>query len=297
MMLDLHTTVADWYARHARDLPWRRPGTTPWGVLVSEVMSQQTPVARVAPVWEQWMARWPRPGDLAAATPADVLRAWHRLGYPRRALRLRECAVAVVERFAGEVPATEEELLTLPGVGGYTAAAVASFAHGRRALVLDTNVRRVLARVAAGRALPPPGLTVAERAHAAGLLPEDPGLAVRWNEGVMELGALVCTARSPRCAQCPLADRCRWRLAGAPPDVDAARRRTQSWHGSDRQARGRLMARLRELPEGAALGEAELLAPLRADAADPDQPARALAALVADGLVSRTGPGTYALPT
>lgn len=296
-MLDLHMTVADWYARHARDLPWRRPGTTPWGVLVSEVMSQQTPVARVAPVWEQWMERWPRPADLAAATPADVLRAWHRLGYPRRALRLRECAVAVVERFAGEVPATQEELLTLPGVGGYTAAAVASFAHGRRALVLDTNVRRVLARVAAGRALPPPGLTVAERAHAAGLLPEDPGLAVRWNEGVMELGALVCTARSPRCAQCPLADRCRWRLAGAPPDVDAARRRTQSWHGSDRQARGRLMARLRELPEGAALGEAELLAPLRVDAADPDQPARALAALVADGLVSRTGPGTYALPT
>lgn len=296
-MLDLHPTVAAWYARHARALPWRREGTTPWGVLVSEVMSQQTPVARVAPAWEQWMERWPRPADLAAAAPADVLRAWQRLGYPRRALRLRECAAAVVERFGGAVPATEEELLTLPGVGAYTAAAVVSFAHGRRALVLDTNVRRVLARVSQGRALPPPGLTVAERAHAARLLPADPVLAVRWNEGVMELGALVCTARSPRCTQCPLADRCRWRLAGAPPDADAARRRKQAWQGSDRQVRGRLMARLRELPEGATVAGADLLALLPGSATDPEQPGRALAGLLADGLVSEPVPGAYALPT
>ena len=294
-MHDLHTTVAAWYAHHARDLPWRRPGTTPWGVLVSEVMSQQTPVARVAPVWEQWMERWPRPADLAAASPADVLRAWHGLGYPRRALRLRECAAAVADRFAGQVPASEEDLRSLPGVGDYTAAAVAAFAHGRRALVLDTNVRRVLARVSEGRALPPPGLTVAERAHAAGLLPADPALAVRWNEGVMELGALVCTARSPRCAQCPLADRCRWRLAGSPPDADAPRRRTQAWHGTDRQARGRLMARLRAVPDGADLAEEELLAGLAA--ADPQQPRRALAGLLADGLVGQPAPGRYALPS
>src|SRR5690606_9451340 len=144
-----HATVATWYAAHARDLPWRRAGTTPWGVLVSEVMSQQTPVARVVPVWQEWMTRWPRPADLAAAAPADVLRAWQGLGYPRRALRLRECAAEVVARFGGTVPAAEEELLALPGVGSYTAAAVASFAHGRRALVLDTNVRRVLGRVVA----------------------------------------------------------------------------------------------------------------------------------------------------
>ncbi len=295
LLTDLHATVVAWYARHARDLPWRRPGTTPWGVLVSEVMSQQTPVARVAPVWEEWMARWPRPEDLAAAAPAQVLRAWQGLGYPRRALRLRECAVAVVERFGGAVPAEEEELLALPGIGSYTAAAVAAFAHGRRALVLDTNVRRVLGRVADGRALPPPGMTVAERRRASALLPQDAALSVRWNEGVMELGALVCTARTPRCSTCPLADRCRWRLAGAPPDQDAARRRTQAWHGTDRQARGRIMAVLRALPDGATVPEEELLAPLRERAGDP-QPQRALASLVADGLVAEPAPGRYALP-
>jgi len=294
---DLHTTVISWYAVQARDLPWRRPGTTPWGVLVSEVMSQQTPVSRVAPVWEQWMARWPRPHDLAAAAPADVLRAWQRLGYPRRALRLRECAAAVVERFAGAVPMTEEELRTLPGVGEYTAAAVASFAHGRRALVLDTNVRRVLGRVVEGRALPPPCLTVAERRRAAALLPQDAALSVRWNEGVMELGAQVCTARAPRCDACPVADRCRWRLAGAPADPDAHRRRGQPWHGTDRQARGRIMARLRALPDGASLAEDELLAPLRTASTDPGQPERALASLLVDGLVAEPVAGRYALPT
>ncbi|WP_324649481.1 A/G-specific adenine glycosylase [Georgenia sp. H159] len=291
---DLHATVAAWYTVNARDLPWRRPGTTAWGVLVSEVMSQQTPVARVAPVWEAWMSRWPRPEDLAGASPADVLRAWQRLGYPRRALRLRECAAAVVERFGGAVPTTEEELVSLPGVGAYTAAAVASFAHRRRALVLDTNVRRVLGRVAEGRALPPPGLTVAERARAAELLPAEPALSVRWNEGLMELGALVCTARSPRCDACPLADRCRWLLAGSPPDEHSARRRTQRWHGTDRQARGRVMARLRELPDDGDLAQEELLAPL--GMADPEQPRRALASLLADGLVAERGPGRYGLP-
>ncbi|WP_454086081.1 A/G-specific adenine glycosylase [Georgenia sp. Marseille-Q6866] len=294
MLTDLHATVAGWYAAHARDLPWRRPGTTPWGVLVSEVMSQQTPVARVAPAWEAWMARWPEPADLAAAAPADVLRAWDRLGYPRRALRLRECAEQVVARFGGVVPRTEEELLSLPGVGGYTAAAVVSFAHGGRALVLDTNVRRVLGRVVAGRALPPPGLTTGERAGAAELLPADATASVRWNEGVMELGALVCTARSPRCPACPLADRCRWRRAGAPPATQAPRR--QAWHGTDRQARGRVMARLRALPDGATLGTEELLLPLRDGAEDPAQADRALASLLADGLVAEPSPGRWALP-
>ncbi len=294
MLPDLHATVADWYAVHARDLPWRRPGTTPWGVLVSEVMSQQTPVARVAPAWEAWMARWPGTADLAAAAPADVLRAWDRLGYPRRALRLRECAEQIVERFGGAVPRSEEELLTLPGVGGYTAAAVVSFAHGGRALVLDTNVRRVLGRVVAGRALPPPGLTVGERAGAAELLPAEAAASVRWNEGVMELGALVCTARSPRCAACPLAERCRWRRAGSPPAVAAPRR--QAWHGTGRQVRGRVMARLRELPDGTTLGTEELLGPLREGATDPAQAGRALASLLTDGLVAQPSPGRWALP-
>ena len=292
----LHDSVLRWYTEHARDLPWRRPGTTPWGVLVSEVMAQQTPVSRVAPVWLAWLTRWPRPADLADATPADVLRAWHRLGYPRRALRLQECARQIVREHDGRVPGREEELRELPGIGTYTAAAVAAFAHQHRTVVLDTNVRRVLARVVAGTALPPPTPTAGERAAAEDVLPGDPVRSVRWNEGVMELGALVCTARSPRCGVCPLSRVCRWRAAGYPADEDLPRRRSQAWHGTDRQARGRIMAQLRELPDGATRTADELLAPLRASAIDPAQPARALRSLLADGLAQEPSPGRYALP-
>src|SRR3954471_21891162 len=138
--------VERWYADNARDLPWRRPDVSPWAVLVSEVMLQQTPAARVIPAWQEWMQRWPTPADLAAQPAGEAVRAWGRLGYPRRALRLHAAAAAIVERFGGEVPESRAELLTLPGVGDYTAAAVASFAFGRREVVLDTNVRRVLAR-------------------------------------------------------------------------------------------------------------------------------------------------------
>ena len=133
-----------WYARHARDLPWRRTGTSPWAVLVSEFMLQQTPVARVLPVYQAWLARWPGPADLAAATPADAVRTWGKLGYPRRALRLRECAVVVTERHGGRVPDEVDDLLALPGVGAYTARAVAAFAFGQRQPVVDTNVRRLV---------------------------------------------------------------------------------------------------------------------------------------------------------
>ncbi len=292
----LHDAVLGWYAEHARDLPWRRPGTTPWGVLVSEVMAQQTPVARVAPVWHDWLARWPAPAHLARAEPAEVLRVWDRLGYPRRALRLRECAQQIVRDHGGQVPTGEDELRALPGVGAYTAAAVAAFAHRRRTVVLDTNVRRVLARVVAGEVLPPPAPTARERQTAEGVLPADPARSVRWNEGVMELGALVCTARSPRCDQCPVSGTCRWRRAGYPADEHLTRRRSQAWQGTDRQARGRIMRRLRELPDGAALPAEELLAPVREQAADPAQPDRALRSLLADGLAHEPSPGRYALP-
>src|SRR5690606_7452204 len=135
-----------WFDHAARDLPWRRPECSPWGVLVSEIMLQQTPVVRVLPAWMSWMERWPTPAHLAAASQADAVRAWDRLGYPRRAKRLWECAGEIVRRHGGEVPDDEEELLALPGIGAYTAAAVRSFAFGRRAVVLDTNVRRVIAR-------------------------------------------------------------------------------------------------------------------------------------------------------
>jgi A/G-specific adenine glycosylase len=237
--------LLDWFDANARDLPWRSTGRTAWGVLVSEVMLQQTPVGRVEPVWRRWLDRWPTPGDLAAASPAEVLRAWDRLGYPRRALRLLDCARVITAEHGGQVPEDELALRALPGVGAYTAAAVRSFAFGRRAVVLDTNVRRVLARAVGGTALPPPSQTVAERRLAASLLPEPEATAARWSLAVMELGALVCTARAPGCDRCPLVTDCAWLAAGSPPDEHAARRRAQPWAGTDRQVRGRVLAALR----------------------------------------------------
>lgn len=288
--------VVAWFDAHARDLPWRAPDRTPWGVLVSEVMLQQTPVVRVEPAWRAWMTRWPTPADLASASTADVLRAWDRLGYPRRALRLQECARALVERHGGEVPDDEAALLALPGIGAYTAAAVRAFAFGRRSVVLDTNVRRVIARVGAGVALPAPAQTVAELRLAETFVPDDDASAARWAAASMELGALVCTARSPRCDACPVAGRCAWRASGRPVDEHAGRRRTQAWAGTDRQVRGRVMALLRD-----AIG------PVPQDAVDavwPDavQRERCVDALVADGLIVRVpgrdddAPSTYRLP-
>lgn len=291
--MDLHEPLLRWYDDHARDLPWRAPGTTPWAVLLSEVMSQQTPVARVEPAWRAWLARWPDPAALAAASTADVLRAWDRLGYPRRALRLHECARVLVERHGGQVPDDEAALLALPGVGTYTAAAVLAFAFGKRAVVLDTNVRRVLARAVGGAALPPPSQTRAEEQRAAAALPADPATSARWNVAVMELGALVCTARAPRCDACPVRDRCAWLAAGRPADTHAGRRRTQAWHGTDRQARGRVLALLRSLPAPATHGQ--VLAAATLPDAPPEQPGRVVASLLADGLVAEVGAG-YALP-
>jgi A/G-specific adenine glycosylase len=285
---ELHEPVLAWYATHARDLPWRAPGASPWAVLVSEVMLQQTPVVRVEPVYREWLARWPTPGALAADPPGEAVRAWGRLGYPRRALRLHAAATEIVARHDGELPATYGDLLALPGVGGYTAAAVMSFAYGGRHAVLDTNVRRVLARAVSGRAEPAPSLTAAEQRLAESLLPAEPPVAARWGVAVMELGALVCTARAPACDRCPLAARCAWLGAGRPAH-DGPPRRRQVFEGTDRQARGRLMAVLRE-----ASGP---VPPARLDAAwpEPVQRDRALAGLLADGLVDEVA-GGYALP-
>ncbi|GAA4724918.1 hypothetical protein GCM10023216_13860 [Isoptericola chiayiensis] len=281
--------VTAWYGHAARDLPWRRPDCTPWGVLVSEVMLQQTPVVRVEPVWREWTARWPRPADLAAAPTSDVLRAWGRLGYPRRALRLADCARALVERHDGQVPADEEHLRALPGVGEYTAAAVRAFAFGRRSVVVDTNVRRVQARAVTGVALPAPSYTAAERALAVSLTPSGDADAARWAAASMELGALVCTARVPRCGVCPVRDRCAWRAAGFPPDEHAARRRTQAWHGTDRQVRGRVMAALRS-------ADGPVPRALLADAGPEAQLDRCLAGLIEDGLAETDEAGRYLLP-
>ena len=288
-MSDLHEPVLAWYDRHARDLPWRSPSASAWSVMVSEFMLQQTPVARVLPVHEAWLARWPTPGELAAEAPGEAVRAWGRLGYPRRALRLHAAAAAVVERHGGQVPSSYDDLRALPGIGDYTAAAIATFAYGRRHVVLDTNVRRVLARVATGVELPAASVTKGERTLAAELLPEDEPTAATWSVAVMELGALVCTATRPQCEACPVARLCAWRRAGHPA-YDGPPRKVQTWAGTDRQCRGRLLAVLRD--SDAAVHRSAL----EAVWADATQRERCLAGLIRDGLVARSGPDTYALP-
>lgn len=285
----LHQRVLDWYATQARDLPWRRPDAGGWAVLVSEVMLQQTPVARVLPVYEEWMRRWPTPGALAVEAPGEAVRMWGRLGYPRRALRLHAAATTIEARYDGQVPDDLDQLLALPGIGDYTAAAVAAFAYRRRHVVMDTNVRRVLARAVSGVEFPAKHVTAAERLLAAELLPDDPETAAGWSVGVMELGALVCTAAAPRCAACALADQCRWRLAGYPA-YDGPPRRGQTYAGTDRQCRGRILQLLRD-SEG----------PVSRDAVagvwdDAVQRERALASLLDDGLVVAGAEGSWRLP-
>jgi A/G-specific adenine glycosylase len=282
-------TIVEWYATAARDLPWRRPGVDPWAVLVSEIMLQQTPVARVEPVWRDWLARWPTPAALAAATPADVIRAWGKLGYPRRALRLREAAAVVVERHGGVVPEDVTALEALPGVGTYTARAVACFGYGTRQAVVDTNVRRVVARLVHGRA-EAGNARVSDLDDIAALAPMDGERAVRFSVAVMELGALVCVAGTPRCGACPVRDRCAWQLAGR-PEHDGPPRRVQKFAGTDRQVRGRLLDVLR-----AASAPVEASA-LEAAWADAVQRSRCLDSLLTDGLIEQTAGGRFRLPS
>ncbi|PVG82475.1 adenine glycosylase [Nocardioides gansuensis] len=288
-MSELHAPILDWYAAHARDLPWRHPDASPWSVLVSEVMLQQTPVSRVLPAHDAWLQRWPTPAALAADAPGDAVRMWGRLGYPRRALRLHAAALAMTERHGGEVPSTYDELRALPGIGDYTASAVLSFAFGQARPVLDTNVRRVHWRTLRGAEFPPDAVRAHERRDAAYLLPDDDATAATWSVAVMELGALVCTARDPRCGACPVAELCAWRAEGHPPH-DGPPRRGQAWAGTDRQCRGRLMAVVREADGAVHLSR------LEAVWADDAQRDRCLAGLVADGLLVPAGPTAYALP-
>jgi A/G-specific adenine glycosylase len=279
-------SVTRWYAGHARDLPWRQAGTGAWAVLVSEFMLQQTPVGRVLPAWETWLRRWPTPAGLAGEPAGEAVRAWGRLGYPRRALRLHAAATAIVERHDGEVPSAYDDLRRLPGVGDYTAAAVASFAFGAAVPVLDTNVRRVYRRVFDGTDEMPSAPTVSERAAAATRLPAHGAPA--YSVAVMELGALVCTARAPACGRCPVAGNCAWLAAGRP--AAAARRPVQRYEGTDRQARGRLLAVLRERSEPVPLRD------LDGVWNDAPQRARALDGLVADGLVEPLDGDLFQLP-
>ncbi len=272
-----------WYAAHARDLPWRREGFSAWGVLVSEFMLQQTPVNRVIPHLEAWLTRWPTPSALAAEPPAEALTQWANLGYPRRALWLHRAAVEIRDRFGGVVPSGVDDLLSLTGIGDYTARAVAVFAYGQRLPVVDINTRRVIARSQHGRSQPGPAAR-RDLADMDALLPHDDAEAAAFNAATMELGALTCTASNPRCEACPIAEQCRW-LALGRPDTGDSRRRQAAYEGSDRQARGAVLRALRHAPHNSVP-----LDDVVPDWPDAAQRERAIATLIADGLAQLSGP-------
>lgn len=282
--------VIAWFEENARDLPWRATDYPAWGIMVSEIMLQQTPVVRVIPRLALWLERWPTPADLAASPVGDAVRAWDRLGYPRRAMNLHAAAVAITERHGGVVPESVPELLALPGVGDYTARAVAAFAYGHRHPVVDVNVRRVLARAVAGEGEPGPASAKRDLPAMEAQLPEDPVQARLANAGIMELGATVCTARAPRCEVCPLRDSCAWRAAGYPAFTGARSPVQKKFEGSDRQVRGKILAELRASDIPVTAAEIGLVW------ADVAQRERSLASLIADGLVQETADGTYELP-
>jgi A/G-specific adenine glycosylase len=275
--------ISAWFKKNKRDLPWRK--TDSWGILVSEFMLQQTPVNRVLPVYNQWMERWPTAAHLAKATPAEVITAWGRLGYPRRALRLHECAKVISKEHKGKIPTTEVELRKLPGVGEYTAAAMVAFAFSGRSLVLDINIRRLFTRLFDGAESPTTSATKEEKVRYEELIPKkDPHT---WAAATMELGALVCTSQSPKCAVCPVADKCLWRSLDYPKS-DLVKRR-QSWHGTDRQCRGAVVQALRE---NEVLTKAQI-----AQLWDvPSQLEKALLTLLDDGLIEARGKSKYSLP-
>lgn len=310
----LASILNEWFTTHGRDIAWRHPGTSAWGILVSEVMSQQTPVRRVEPFWQAWMLRWPQPADLAAAQTAEVIRAWANLGYPRRALRLQECAQMCVEKYEGRVPSSIQELEALPAIGTYTARAVAAFAFGQAVPVVDTNVRRVYTRLVKGEFLQG-SARAADLQNIAELLPYvdkdprvramhlpagDPALkesANRMCVALMELGAVICTATNPSCQQCPLAQQCLWVRKGKPqPSEDAqaaAKARVQKFAGTDRQVRGKIMAQLRS-KEYISRKELDLLWP------DAQQLQRCVDSLLVDKLLvheQRGGGSVLRLPS
>ena len=275
--------ITNWFKKNQRDLPWRK--TDAWGVLVSEIMLQQTPVARVLPVYTEWMKRWPTPRDMAKASGGDVITAWGRLGYPRRALRLLECAKVISSDYNNRIPETEMELRKLPGIGEYTAAAIVAFAFKERSLVLDINIRRLFARAIDGVEVPTSSINKSERKDRAALIPtRNPHL---WAAATMELGALICTAAKPKCELCPIANQCRWRSLDYPKSD--APKRTQSWNGTDRQCRGVIVQALRE---NKTLSKKELS---KLWSLQP-QFEKALVSLEKDGLITSPKKSYYSLP-
>lgn len=282
-MNSLEKPITQWFAKNKRDLPWR--ATSPWGVMVSEFMLQQTPVARVLPKWNEWMQRWPTPAELALATPAQVITAWGRLGYPRRALRLHESAKIIARDFNNEVPESEEVLRSLPGIGDYTAAAISAFAFGANTLVMDVNIRRVLVRALDGKEYPTSSPTVRERESRLAILPRHN--ADNWAAATMELGALICTSKNPSCNDCPIISQCRWRKNGYPQSELV--RKSQDWHGTDRKCRGTIVQALRE-NESLTLSAIKKLWP------EESQVEKALETLLTDRLIEEHSRSRFRLP-
>ncbi len=282
-MNPLEKPIVTWFKKNKRDLPWR--ATTPWGVMVSEYMLQQTPVSRVLPKWNEWIERWPTPADLAQATPAQVITAWGRLGYPRRALRLHAAAQIIAEELNNEVPSDEISLQALPGIGDYTAAAIAAFAFEQRTLVMDVNIRRLLSRVIDGEEFPKPASTAREKSMHLSLIPQRN--AHVWAAATMELGAIVCTSSKPKCGLCPVISQCKWRKNGyQKSDVI---RKSQDWHGTDRKCRGTIVQALRE-NESMTENAIKKLWP------DASQVEKALVTLVEDQLIQSISRSRYRLP-
>jgi A/G-specific adenine glycosylase len=281
--------LIEWYDKNKRSLPWRELGVTAWGVLVSEIMLQQTPVARVEPIWLEWMERWPVPSGLAAVSQGEVVRAWGKLGYPRRALRLHAAAAEIAAKHNDVVPSDVDTLLALPGIGDYTARAVAAFAYGKRVPVVDTNVRRVVARAVHGAGDAGPASNTRDMADVEALLPEVEADAAVMSIALMELGAVICTARTPRCVDCPILAECAWQRAGRPEYTGPAKP-VQRFAGTDRQVRGLLLDVLRNT-DGPVTR-----ASLDAVWADGVQRDRCLDSLLVDGLMEQTDTGLFALP-
>ncbi len=287
--MGIQDALIAWYSSNARDLPWRKNRVTAYQILVSEIMLQQTPAARVAPQWQAWIKRWPTAAHLAKASSADVIRQWDRLGYPNRALRLHETAKLITRSHAGRLPQQYEDLISLPGIGDYTANAILAFAFNKRSVVLDTNIRRVIERVWNGNERPSNSPSAVEREFAEALVPLDDKQAAAWSIAVMEFGALVCTARNPQCDACPIASSCAWRAADYPASTLV--RKSQKFEGTDRQVRGKIMAELKSATTSKTRDS------LSHVAKDRSQFDRAMLSLIDDGLIEVTANGRVRLPT
>ncbi|MEU3651090.1 A/G-specific adenine glycosylase [Lentzea sp. NPDC034063] len=284
-----HELLLGWWDTTARDLPWRRPSCTAWGVLVSEIMLQQTPVSRVEPIWHEWLARWPVPSAMAASSQGEVLRMWGKLGYPRRAMRLHEAATAIARDHGDVVPSDIETLESLPGIGSYTARAVATFAYGQKCAVVDTNVRRVVARAVHGAGDAGPPSTKRDLRDVEAILPSSQEDAAVFSAALMELGALICTAKNQKCADCPLFAECAWQRNGRPAYA-GPEKKVQKFAGTDRQVRGKLLDVLRGAPGPVPKIQLDVVWN------DVTQREKCLVSLLSDGLVEQSDDGLFHLP-